>query len=101
MRRYGPIYSNVASFVEVRAQGFVSRQAQTGPGGVYRKAWQVGGVLGAGIGAEWFPFRRMSLGATTGVSLSFGWGGGDLGALPVRQIQLNTYITALRMTIYF
>jgi hypothetical protein len=101
IRWYGPLHGDVTSFVETSLRGYFQRNAVSSNGGtLYQKRWQAGAEGRVGIGAEWFPFERMSLGATVGGAVFVGWGGGQPG-VPVRELRMNTFLTALRMSIYF
>lgn len=99
-RRYQRLHPNVAGYGTL---GLFARYARTvSTGSTRTEETQWGGGASAGLGAEWFPFERVSLGGSTGLSASFM--SGDASGVPqatTSQLALGTFTTAVGVTIYF
>lgn len=98
---YRRLHPTVAAFGTTGVQAVYRRQTtDTAAQDQSYTTW--GGAANAGIGAEWFPFSRISLGGTTGLSGSFlATDRDDELGTSGSMMSLNTHTTAIQVQIYF
>jgi hypothetical protein len=99
LKRYYNLHPSVAGFGLVGVMGEYTR-ADTGGAGTH-DSW--GAVMEMGVGAEWFPFRRVSLGGTTGLQAGYRTFGieSTTGERDMSNLYLRTFTTAVQAQIYF
>ena len=72
VKHYRPLHDRVAPFVFYQAHtGFAFRQSDTDSGTTQRTTTKSDLGVALGLGADWFPFQRISLSGQTGLELSY------------------------------
>ncbi len=111
LKRYRPLRGGVAPYLYYQAlAGFSGRRSEHGDRETSSSMVSLG--VGLGLGADWFPFQRVSIGGRTGMDLSYRFGeltgsvtrGADeVERVPStdRALSLRTLRTDLTALVYF
>ncbi|NKB69456.1 MAG: hypothetical protein GKR89_20485 [Candidatus Latescibacteria bacterium] len=72
LRRYYPLRDKIAPFTFYQLHiGFTGRKDDSASGDSQSTSTTTTAGLSLGIGADWFPFQRFSLGAQTGLTFAY------------------------------
>lgn len=103
-RRYAMVTKSVAPFVTGTLYGSGSHIKLSGEdeGPEQTVTTWGAGVLG-GVGAEWFPVRRVSVSGTTGINLRYTRGTSEASGREFKadELSLGTFTSGLALQIYF
>lgn len=107
IKHYRPLHDRVAPFMYGRVEAiFLGRKWDSDPPTQYGgSSGSVG--LSLGLGVEWFPFQRISLGGQTGLRLGYRYGKYDTrGNFIIREnrnwsLSLSTFQSEVKALMYF
>jgi hypothetical protein len=99
LKRYFQLHPTVAAFGTVGLQGIFHRVTEDATEDQTDTEW--GGAANVGIGAEWFPFSRVSLGGTTGLSGGITTSSNSNTDADQSSLFLQTYTTSVQVQVYF
>ncbi len=111
-KRYRSVRNGIAPYVYYQALGGFSGLRSDGeePWREYSSSKIEVGV-GVGLGVDWFPLKRISVGGRTGLSLSYGFGEGsqsdprsgrvDMQQYIERDLYLRAFVSKVTAFVYF
>ena len=103
VKRYRPLHDQVASFVfyQAHANFYFRNHRSDSDSGTQRTTTETDSDLGIalGLGTDWFPFRRISLSAQTGLDLSYRYE--EFRSNREWEWSLKTFQTEVAALVYF
>ncbi|MDE2811310.1 MAG: hypothetical protein OXN90_23070 [Gemmatimonadota bacterium] len=106
IKHYRPLHDRIAPFTYGQVQaGFAGRKQDSDP---HTQRGGSSGYIGLalGLGVEWFPFQRISLGGQTGLRLGYSYGQHDTRGYNNRSsrnwsLSLRTFQSEVKALMYF